>query len=64
MLTPFAVIHEGLQRIAYVFLDLFVDSIFDFEPQNIWIGLLEPIRLPADKDPRRTSYLDLCLLLA
>ena len=44
-------------------LDFFDNSIFDFEPLDIWIGLLEPICLPADKDPRHASHLDLGLLL-
>ena len=31
------------------------DSIFDSKPQNIGIGLFEPIRLPADENPRRST---------
>src|SRR5260221_3956756 len=49
-----------VNQLADVFLDFIHDSIFDFEPQNIWIGFFEPIRLPADEDPCYTPDGLLC----
>src|SRR5260221_14693344 len=43
-----------VNQLTNILFDFIHDSIFDFEPQNIWIGFFKPIRLSADKDPRHT----------
>ena len=48
--------HDGFQRVTNIGLNLIHNARPDSEPLDVRIGLLEPIRLPADKDVKRVVF--------